>query len=93
MKKIVLTANDDRGLDGEMAMHFGHCSHFVLAHVDADTWWLLVAWGARPSSFSGSSASKSPPAPVAGLPRLWMPISLVLSLASPSAITPTDLPL
>jgi len=36
MKKIVLTANDDRGLDGEMAMHFGHCSHFVLAHVDAD---------------------------------------------------------
>lgn len=34
MKKIVLTANDDRGLDGKMAMHFGHCSHFVLAHVD-----------------------------------------------------------
>ena len=36
MKKIVLTANDNRGLDGEMAMHFGHCSHFVLAHVDSD---------------------------------------------------------
>jgi predicted DNA-binding protein (UPF0251 family)/predicted Fe-Mo cluster-binding NifX family protein len=36
MKKIVLTANDDLGLDGEMSMHFGHCSHFVLAHVDAD---------------------------------------------------------
>lgn len=36
MKKIILTANDDRGLDGEMAMHFGHCSHFVLAHVDPD---------------------------------------------------------
>lgn len=36
MKKIVLTANDDLGLDGEMSMHFGHCSHFVLAHIDAD---------------------------------------------------------
>jgi predicted Fe-Mo cluster-binding NifX family protein len=36
MKKIVLTANDDRGLDGEMSLHFGHCTHFVLAHVDAD---------------------------------------------------------
>ena len=36
MKKIVLTANDDRGLDGEMSMHFGHCTHFVVAHVDAD---------------------------------------------------------
>jgi predicted Fe-Mo cluster-binding NifX family protein len=36
MKKIVLTANDDRGLEGEMAMHFGHCTHFVLAHVDVD---------------------------------------------------------
>ncbi|NEX20268.1 dinitrogenase iron-molybdenum cofactor biosynthesis protein [Thiorhodococcus mannitoliphagus] len=36
MKKIVLTANDDRGLDGAMSMHFGHCTHFVLASVDAD---------------------------------------------------------
>ncbi len=36
MKKILLTANDDRGLDGEMAMHFGRCSYFVLAHVDGD---------------------------------------------------------
>jgi predicted Fe-Mo cluster-binding NifX family protein len=36
MKKIVLTANDGLGLDGEMAMHFGHCSHFVVAHVDGD---------------------------------------------------------
>lgn len=36
MKKIVLTANDDRGLDGEMSGHFGRCSHFVLAKVDAD---------------------------------------------------------
>ena len=36
MKTIVITANDDRGLDGETAMHFGHCSHFVLARLDAD---------------------------------------------------------
>ncbi|EGV31673.1 Dinitrogenase iron-molybdenum cofactor biosynthesis protein [Thiorhodococcus drewsii AZ1] len=36
MKKIVLTANDDRGLAGEMSMHFGHCSHFLLAEIDAD---------------------------------------------------------
>ncbi|EXJ14177.1 NifB/NifX family molybdenum-iron cluster-binding protein [Imhoffiella purpurea] len=36
MKKIVLTANDDRGLSGEMSMHFGHCSHFVLAQIDSD---------------------------------------------------------
>ena len=36
MKKIVLTANDDRGLEGEMAMHFGHCAHFVVAHVHDD---------------------------------------------------------
>ena len=35
MKKIVLTANDDRGLDGAMSMHFGHCTHFVVVHVDA----------------------------------------------------------
>ena len=36
MKKIVLTANDDRGLDGAMSMHFGHCTHFVVVQVDAD---------------------------------------------------------
>jgi predicted Fe-Mo cluster-binding NifX family protein len=36
MKKIVLTANDDLGLEGEMAMHFGHCPYFVVAHVNAD---------------------------------------------------------
>lgn len=36
MKKIVLTANDDRGLAGEMSMHFGHCTHFVLAQVGDD---------------------------------------------------------
>jgi predicted Fe-Mo cluster-binding NifX family protein len=35
MKKIVLTANDDRGLDGEMSLHFGHCSHFLVVQVDA----------------------------------------------------------
>jgi predicted Fe-Mo cluster-binding NifX family protein len=34
MKTIAVTANDDRGLAGEMAMHFGHCSHFVLATID-----------------------------------------------------------
>ena len=36
MKKIVLTANDNLGLDGEMAMHFGHCAYFVVAHVNGD---------------------------------------------------------
>lgn len=36
MRKIVLTANDDCGLDGAMSMHFGHCTHFVLAQVGAD---------------------------------------------------------
>jgi predicted DNA-binding protein (UPF0251 family)/predicted Fe-Mo cluster-binding NifX family protein len=36
MKKIVLTANDGRGLDGEMSLHFGHCTHFVVAHVDIE---------------------------------------------------------
>lgn len=36
MKTIVLTANDDRGLAGEMAMHFGHCSHFVLVRLDEE---------------------------------------------------------
>lgn len=36
MKTIVLTGNDDRGLEGEMSMHFGHCTHFVLARIDAD---------------------------------------------------------
>ncbi|EIC21329.1 NifB/NifX family molybdenum-iron cluster-binding protein [Thiorhodovibrio frisius] len=34
MKTIAVTANDDRGLAGEMSMHFGHCSHFVLATLD-----------------------------------------------------------
>jgi predicted Fe-Mo cluster-binding NifX family protein len=34
MKTIAITANDDRGLAGEMSMHFGHCSHFVLATLD-----------------------------------------------------------
>lgn len=33
MKKIVLTANDDRGLSGEMARHFGHCPYFAVVHV------------------------------------------------------------
>lgn len=36
MKKIVLTANDANGLEGAMSMHFGHCTHFVLAQVDSD---------------------------------------------------------
>jgi predicted Fe-Mo cluster-binding NifX family protein len=36
MKKIVLTANDDQGLDGEMAMHFGHCPYFAVVHVHED---------------------------------------------------------
>lgn len=36
MKKIVLTANDDRGLEGEMAMHFGHCAYFVVAQVNGE---------------------------------------------------------
>ncbi|MBK1709189.1 NifB/NifX family molybdenum-iron cluster-binding protein [Marichromatium gracile] len=34
MKKIVMTANDALGLAGEMSMHFGHCSHFVVAQLD-----------------------------------------------------------
>lgn len=34
MKTIAITANDDQGLNGEMSMHFGHCSHFVLVDVD-----------------------------------------------------------
>lgn len=34
MKTIAITANDDAGLTGEMSMHFGHCSHFVLASID-----------------------------------------------------------
>jgi hypothetical protein len=36
MTKIVLTANDDRGLDGAMAMHFGHCTHFGGGPVGVD---------------------------------------------------------
>lgn len=36
MTKIVLTADDDRGLAGALAMHFGHCSHFVVAEVDGE---------------------------------------------------------
>jgi len=36
MKKIVLTANDKLGLDGTMAMHFGHCPYYVVAHVHED---------------------------------------------------------
>jgi predicted Fe-Mo cluster-binding NifX family protein len=36
MRTIVLTANEDRGLDSEMSMHFGHCSHFVVVRVDPD---------------------------------------------------------
>jgi predicted Fe-Mo cluster-binding NifX family protein len=36
MKKIVLTANDNLGLNGNMAMHFGHCPYYVVAHVHED---------------------------------------------------------
>jgi predicted Fe-Mo cluster-binding NifX family protein len=36
MTTIVITANDDLGLDGEMALHFGHCPYFVIAEVDAE---------------------------------------------------------
>jgi len=36
MKTIVLTASDNLGLDGTMAMHFGHCPYYVLAHVHED---------------------------------------------------------
>jgi len=37
MKTIAITANDDRGLAGEMSMHFGHCGYFVLAALDEDS--------------------------------------------------------
>lgn len=36
MKTVVVTANDDRGLDGEIAMHFGHCPFFVIARIGDD---------------------------------------------------------
>lgn len=34
MTTIAVTADDDRGLAGEMSMHFGHCRYFVLATLD-----------------------------------------------------------
>jgi predicted DNA-binding protein (UPF0251 family)/predicted Fe-Mo cluster-binding NifX family protein len=36
MKTIVLAANDDRGLDGEMAQHFGRCPYYVVVRVNGD---------------------------------------------------------
>lgn len=36
MKKIVMTANDNRGLEGEMSMHFGHCTHFVVVQINEE---------------------------------------------------------
>jgi predicted Fe-Mo cluster-binding NifX family protein len=50
MKKIVLTANDDRGLDGEMSMHFGHCTHFVVVQVDPDN--RVAATEVHPNPFA-----------------------------------------
>jgi predicted DNA-binding protein (UPF0251 family)/predicted Fe-Mo cluster-binding NifX family protein len=34
MKTIVLAANDDEGLDGEMAQHFGRCPYYVVVRVN-----------------------------------------------------------
>jgi predicted Fe-Mo cluster-binding NifX family protein len=34
LKTIVLAANDDQGLDGEMGQHFGRCPFYVLVHVN-----------------------------------------------------------
>jgi predicted Fe-Mo cluster-binding NifX family protein len=50
MKKIVLTANDDRGLDGTMSMHFGHCTHFVVVEIDADN--RLAATEVHPNPYA-----------------------------------------
>jgi len=36
MKTIVLAANDDLGLDGEMAQHFGRCPYYVVVRVNGD---------------------------------------------------------
>jgi predicted Fe-Mo cluster-binding NifX family protein len=36
MKTIVLAANDDRGLDGEMAQHFGRCPYYVVVRVNGE---------------------------------------------------------
>ena len=50
MKTVVLTANDERGLSGEMSLHFGHCSHFLLVHVDAEN--RVVATEVRPNPYA-----------------------------------------
>lgn len=36
MKTIVFAANDDRGLEGEMAQHFGRCPYYVVVRVNGD---------------------------------------------------------
>ncbi len=36
MKKIVLSANDKNGLDGEMSMHFGRCPAYVVTYITDD---------------------------------------------------------
>jgi predicted DNA-binding protein (UPF0251 family)/predicted Fe-Mo cluster-binding NifX family protein len=36
MKTIVLAANDDLGLDGEMAQHFGRCPYYVVVRVNGE---------------------------------------------------------
>ncbi len=36
MKKVVLSANDKNGLDGEMSMHFGRCPAYVVAYITDD---------------------------------------------------------
>jgi predicted DNA-binding protein (UPF0251 family)/predicted Fe-Mo cluster-binding NifX family protein len=36
MRTIVLAANDDRGLGGEMAQHFGRCPYYVVVRVNGD---------------------------------------------------------
>jgi predicted Fe-Mo cluster-binding NifX family protein len=36
VKKIALAANDTRGLEGEMSMHFGRCPAYVVARVDGE---------------------------------------------------------
>lgn len=46
--KVVITANDNQGLNGQLAQHFGHCPFFVVAEVDANHQIISVTVNANP---------------------------------------------
>ena len=64
VRKVAIAADDARGLDGEVSMHFGRCPHYVIADVDGGR---VVEVGVEANPFFGNHRPGQVPMFVGGL--------------------------